>query len=185
VSDIISKISSEKAQAQLESGAHQEIPSTMKHDDFNRNEITKLTFNINKVHHDDFLREDRGDAAVRFGDDGYSEEMGGGSQAMHDLTKKSTELAPDSRSPSCSTLCEVDEEEISGEHGLVKKGMRNLKKDQKTHSSLKAQLQILDNKSTLREKKQVTSTKAEIVNNDYKVMQNVPEKLGQKYYSVP
>lgn len=179
VSDVISKICAEKVQEQLESGEHQEIPSIMKSNDSNGNETKIPAFNVNKVNHEDFLREDRGDAAVRFGDEGYSEEMGGGSQAMHDvIAKKSTEFTHGSRSLSCSPICEADEEEISGKRGLVKKVVKNLERDDKIPLPLNAQHQILDNKSPSRKEKQVASTINVFVNNDHTVNTNVPEKLG-------
>jgi len=178
VSDVVSKISTKKAQEQLEFGKDQEILSMTTSGGITAKNTTKPIFNINKVNHEDFLREDRGDAAVRFGDEGYSEEMGGGSQAMHDvIVKKSTELVHPIRGSSCSTICEVDEEEIPGDESVAKEDVTEMKRNQQLPLPLKSGCQILDSSSPPIKKKRGSSTIVEMVNDDYEVMRKNPEKM--------
>ncbi len=48
-------------------------------------EDEELSMQAKAVHHGDFFRGDRGGAALKPGDDGYDEEMGGESQMMYDV----------------------------------------------------------------------------------------------------
>jgi hypothetical protein len=48
----------------------------------NREEIAGILGGRNAIHHQDFLRSDRGEAALKPGDEGFEEEMGGASQMV-------------------------------------------------------------------------------------------------------
>ena len=47
------------------------------------------------IHHDDFLKKDRGDALLKLGDEGFEEELGGESQIVHVTSKMACEAIND------------------------------------------------------------------------------------------
>lgn len=93
-------------------GAMQTMPADLLENEFEDANLENTDINemcdseneeLKGFNHEDFLREDRGDAAVRKGDEGYDEEMGAGSQLVH--------LA-------CE---EIDDPEIESKDGAVPK----------------------------------------------------------------